>query len=88
MESVKDKEVSSFMKLGFSKCQAIQLFWAVFFEEQASVMEYKNQVRFLSQIKFDCFCFDCNEGGQFIPSTAREFIIRHKNHNTKTIKLK
>ena len=45
-------------------------------------------ILFARTIRIDCHCADCNKGGQFVPSVARNFLQVHKGHKTKTTKLR
>lgn len=80
--------INNYTKCGYNSAQAKSLAWADVFEEKMYLMSLKTNSFFGPEIRIDCHCWDCNDGGQFLPDTTKSFIIRHKNHNTKTIKLR
>lgn len=80
--------VSDYQRKGFNKTQATSLAWAEFFETKMADIEYRYQGNVDSTIRIDTYCNDCSEGGQFLPSTVISFINHHKDHSTKTIKLR
>lgn len=76
------------LDVGFNKSQATSLAWAEIFETKQIDTEYKYQGRIDGTIRIDTYCFDCGQGGQFVPDTVRTFIGLHKGHKTKTMRLK
>lgn len=76
------------MSLGFNKSQATSLAWAIYFEDWMSLMAARSRSFFGPEIRIDCFCHDCKDGGQLLPDTTQMWIKSHKDHKTKTIKLR
>ena len=76
---------------GYNDSQAKSMAWAEYFEERMAILDQKYAHRdsfFGPEIRIDCSCKDCGEGAQLLPSTAMQFIRRHKHHKTKTIKIR
>lgn len=86
---MKKIDTSKYVEMGYNKAQATSLAWADHF---ADWMDSKSASGsgslFGPEIRIDTYCVDCNKGGQFLPSTARDFIHMHKDHKTKTMKLR
>jgi hypothetical protein len=82
--------ISEFLGQGWNKSQATSLAWAEYFEEwmgiQASKM--RGDAFFGPEVRIDCYCSDCKDGGQLLPSTTIMWLGMHKNHKTKTIKIR
>jgi len=83
------EEVASIAKLyQVSVPQAKSILWSDFFEQKLAEIEVRFQGNFNPGWRFDCYCFDCKKGNVFLaPSSIREFILKHANHKTKTMKL-
>ena len=80
--------VAHFMSLGWNKVQATSLAWIEEFEEFMDSRSGQGNGFFGPSVTIDCYCKDCEQGCQVIPSTARMFIQNHKDHDTKTIKIR
>jgi len=78
--------IKEYIQAGFNALQAKQMAFAEYFEDRQAQYEYRTQGEGTYQIRIDCYCHDCKEGGQFVPGTVMDFIKRHKNHKTKTFK--
>jgi len=72
---------------GFNTTQATSLAWAEHFNDWMHSVHHLNNGEGYA-VRIDTYCRDCKCGGQFLPSTCREFIVQHKGHQTKTIKLR
>ena len=81
------KRTERFVAQGWNKKQATSLAWCEYFSDWMD-LQWANSPMFAYEIRIDCWCEDCQKGGQFIPSIARGFILDHKDHNTKTVKLR
>lgn len=81
-------DLNPHLSAGFNKSQATSLAWAEIFEARQVETEYKYQGRVDGTIRIDTWCVTCNEGGQFIPDVVRMFINTHKDHKTKTRRIK
>lgn len=84
----KELNINEFLKQGFNKSQATSLAWAQVFEAKQIEVEYRYGGRVDGTIRIDTYCYDCKEGGQFIPDAVRYFINAHKDHKTRTIRIK
>lgn len=80
--------INRYQKEGFNKSQATSIAWTEILERAQVEVEYRSQGLSTKVIRIDTYCADCKEGGQFLPDTTRAFIFRHKDHKTKTIKLR
>lgn len=72
---------------GYNLSQSKSLAWADYFADKMTELDYKTRHRsifFGPEIRIDCYCHDCKEGGHFLPETAHSFIRSHKNHKTRT----
>jgi hypothetical protein len=81
-------DLTPFLELDFNKTQSTSLAWAERFSEWMNRNSWRGNGFFSPEIRIDCYCIDCKTGGQFLPDTTREFIFRHKSHNTKTMKVR
>lgn len=82
-KEIVERSKADWLACGFNEKQATSIAWAEYFEEFMGA----NWTRNLT-VRIDTYCKDCKVGGQFLPTTVREFIKMHKGHNTKTIKLR
>jgi hypothetical protein len=80
--------IAEFQTQGWNKKQAKQLAWAEFFEEKLAQWEMKSRGLYSPEIRIDCYCADCKDGGQLLPGTTIMWLGMHKGHNTKTIKIR
>jgi hypothetical protein len=80
--------VAEFESRGWNKSQAKSLAWAEYFEEFLAQAEMKSRGMYSPSIRIDCYCFDCKDGGQLLPGTTIMWLGMHKDHKTRTIKLR
>lgn len=86
-ESVKNF-IAEFITQGWNKTQATSLAWAEYFEEYLVYLEAKSRGNYSPEIRIDCYCKTCKDGGQLLPGTTIMWLGMHKDHETKTIKIK
>lgn len=84
---VKDM-VAEFISRGWNKKQATSLAWAEYFEEYLAYLEMKSRGMYSPEIRIDCYCKTCKDGGQLLPATTIMWLGMHKDHDTKTIKIR
>jgi hypothetical protein len=80
--------IAPYTALGFNESQATTLAWAEHYESRMAEVEYRYQGLVDGTIRIDVYCEDCKQGGQFLPSTTRDFITAHKGHSTKSFKVR
>lgn len=80
--------IAEFLTQGWNKKQAKSLAWAEFFEIKLAEYEAKSGGMYSPEIRIDCFCADCKDGGQLLPGTTIMWLGMHKGHNTRTIKIR
>ena len=77
--------INEFISEGWNKNQAKSLAWAEYFDDYIATYE-QNHNGYSCNLRIDCYCDDCKEGANLLPSTVRDFLAVHLNHKTRTIK--
>lgn len=80
--------ITEFKSQGWNTKQAKSLAWAEYFEDYLVMLEAKYQGRINPSIRIDCYCKTCKDGGQLLPGTTIMWLGMHKDHDTRTIKVR
>lgn len=83
--------IADFMSQGWNKAQSTSLAWMAFFEQRDAQQDAWLGVRGYGMgngTRIDCYCHDCKDGGQLLPGTADMWIRGHKDHKTKTVRIR
>lgn len=82
--------ISEFLSEGWNKSQATSMAWAEYFSEWMDIQagKMRGERFFGPEVRIDCYCQDCKTGGKLLPDTAKMFLVSHKGHKTKTIKIR
>lgn len=81
-------DLKPFLDQGFNKSEANILAGAEVLEDKLLDIKMRYQGNIDSSFWIDLWCEDCKIGGLFMPSAVIMFIYRHKDHKTRSLKLR